>query len=120
MSAFSSVRELATRRIWDGIVARSVDGQSLALAVVELDANAVAATHQHPHEQLGMVLAGAMTFTVGDETRELGPGDTWSIPSDTPHKAVAGAAGAVVIDVFAPPREDWQQLATEERTPRWP
>ena len=37
----------------------------------------------HENEQLGMVITGSVTFTIGDETRELGPGGTWRIPSDT-------------------------------------
>jgi quercetin dioxygenase-like cupin family protein len=58
---------------------------------------------------------------VGDETKELGPGSTWSIPSDVPHEVRAGPEGAVVIDVFAPPRDDWGGVERDEpRTPHWP
>ncbi len=120
MSAFNSVGHLAARRIWTGILARSLDGERLGLAVVELDPGAVAAEHSHPHEQLGILLDGTMTFTVDGETRELRPGDTWSIRGGVEHEAVAGSEGAVLIDVFAPPRDDWQALATEQREPRWP
>jgi quercetin dioxygenase-like cupin family protein len=62
-----------------------------------------------------------MTFTIGGETRVVGPGETWTIPSNVPHEATAGPEGAVVIDVFAPVREDWSSLeAAERREPRWP
>ncbi len=120
MSAFSALRSVPARAIWEGIAARTVDGERLTLAVVELDPNAVVGAHDHEHEQLGMVLEGAMRFTVGDETRDLGPGETWCIPSNTRHQATAGPDGAIVIDVFAPVREDWRALPTEERAPRWP
>ncbi len=121
MSAFASSGDLPLKGVWGGIHARSVAGERLSLAVVELDPGAVAREHSHPHEQLGMVLSGRMTFRVGDETRELGPGDTWTIPSNTPHEATAGPDGAVVIDVFAPVREDWEALdAAPARPPRWP
>jgi quercetin dioxygenase-like cupin family protein len=100
---------------------RLVSGERLTLAVVELDPNAVVAEHAHVNEQLGLLLHGSMAFRVGDEERELGPGDTWTIPSNTPHSAVAGPEGAVVIDVFAPPRDDWAGLGPlEQRPPRWP
>jgi quercetin dioxygenase-like cupin family protein len=121
VSAFDDVGRLPLRRIWDGVAARVVSGERLSLAVVELDPGAVVHEHAHEHEQLGMVIRGAMHFRVADETRELGPGETWTIPSNVRHQATAGPEGAVVIDVFAPVREDWESLdATDERIPRWP
>ncbi len=110
MSVFDELAALPPLPIWDGIVARAVESGRLTLSVVELDPGAVAAEHSHPNEQLGIVLRGTMDFRVGDERRELGPGGTWCIPADTPHEATAGPEGAVVIDVFAPPRDDFRGL----------
>jgi quercetin dioxygenase-like cupin family protein len=68
-----------------------------------------------------MVLRGSVTFRVGDEKRELETGGTWSIPPNAPHEVHAGAEGAVVLDVFAPVREDWQELERLPVTPPlWP
>jgi quercetin dioxygenase-like cupin family protein len=121
VSAFEDVRAIGPRQIWDGITARSVHGEKLTLAVVELAPDAVAEEHSHPHEQLGMVLRGSLRFRVGDEERELGVGETWRIPSDTPHRAVAGPDGATVLDLFAPPRSEWVQAEAAEPGPgRWP
>jgi quercetin dioxygenase-like cupin family protein len=121
MSAFDDLRELPLRPVWDGIHARIVHGERLLLGVVELDPGAVAQEHHHEHEQLGMVISGAITFRIGDETQELGPGETWTIPSNVPHEATAGPEGAVLIDVFAPVREDWVELEpVDPRDPRWP
>jgi quercetin dioxygenase-like cupin family protein len=121
VSAFDDLAGLGPLPIWDGIAARVVEGEQLTLAVVELDPGAVAREHSHANEQLGIVLSGALTFRIGDETRELGPGAMYTIPSDLPHEATAGPDGAVVIDVFAPPRADWGALEQgEPRPPRWP
>jgi quercetin dioxygenase-like cupin family protein len=121
MSAFDELARIVPLPIWDGIVARIVDGERLTLAVVELDPAAVAAEHAHENEQLGIVLKGSMSFRVGDEQRELGPGETWTIPSNTPHEAIAGPDGAVVIDVFAPPRADWSGFdPLPARATLWP
>ena len=121
MGAFDELPRIAPLPVWEGIVARCVSGERITLAVVELDPGAVVAEHAHENEQLGIVLHGSMTFRVGDEERELGPGDTWTIPANTPHEAVAGREGVVVIDVFAPPRDDWEALEPlEPRPPRWP
>ena len=121
MGAFDELGRIAPLPIWNGIVARIVSGERLTLAVVELDPDAVAAEHAHENEQLGIVLQGSMSFRVGGETRELGPGGTWTIPANTPHDATAGPEGAVVVDVFAPPRDDWAALeALGQRPLRWP
>jgi quercetin dioxygenase-like cupin family protein len=121
VAAFKDLAAIAPQGIWDRIAARSLHGEELTLSVVELDPGAVVAEHSHPNEQLGIVLRGSMDFRVADERRELGPGGTWVIPAHTPHEATAGPDGAVVIDVFAPPRADWQGLPHDPaRAPRWP
>ncbi len=95
--------------------------ERITLGVIELDANAVVPEHAHENEQLGICLSGSVTFRVGDETRELGAGGTWNIPPNVPHEVHVGPDGAVVIDVFSPPREDWKPLERiPDRAPRWP
>jgi quercetin dioxygenase-like cupin family protein len=115
------VYEIAPQRVWEGVIARVVQGDQLTMAVVELEPNAVVPEHRHPNEQTGLVIEGSITFTVADETRELGPGGTWRILGDTPHAAVAGPDGATVIDVFAPIRSDWVEIPPQEPgRARWP
>jgi unsaturated pyranuronate lyase len=109
--------------VWgEAVRARRVQGERITLAVVELAPDAVVPGHQHEAEQLGMVIEGTVAFTLGDESRTLGPGGTWRIPSNVPHQVTAGPEGATVIDVFSPPRSDWDALpATPARPARdWP
>jgi unsaturated pyranuronate lyase len=121
MAGLQKVPELAALQVWDGVVGRVVSGKTLSLAVVELEPNARVPEHRHTNEQLGMVITGTVRFRLGDETRELGPGGTWSIPGDVPHEVHAGPEGAVVIDVFAPPRADWADLPPAgNAAPAWP
>ena len=121
MSVFRPLAEIAPLPIWNGILARAVEGREITFAVVELEPGAVAALHHHPNEQIGLVLRGTMTFKVGAETRLLKPGDTYEIRGDVPHEATAGPEGAVVIDVFAPIRADWHRVApVDRRPPHWP
>lgn len=42
------------------------------------------------HDEIGYVLAGSGSVTVGDETRPVRPGDVWVIPSNTPHSGEFG------------------------------
>jgi quercetin dioxygenase-like cupin family protein len=121
MGAFTSISELDLQRIWDGVHGRTVHGDRLTLSVIELDPDSVVPEHRHEHEQLGLCLSGSLRFRVGDETRELQAGDTWSIPSDVPHEVHVGPDGAVVLDVFAPTRDEWREAERiEARPPRWP
>jgi quercetin dioxygenase-like cupin family protein len=121
LAGFDDLHELPLRPIWDGVVARVFSGERLSLGVVELDPNAVVPEHRHENEQLGIVITGSLTFRIENETVELGPGGTWTIPSNAPHEVTVGPDGAVVIDVFAPVRSDWEDLErSQPRAPRWP
>ncbi len=121
MSAFAGLSSLDLQRIWNGVHARVVHGEKITLGVIELDPDSHVPEHQHENEQLGMCLGGSLTFRVGDESRELAAGDTWSIPGNVPHEVQVGPGGAVVIDVFVPTREDWREAErVEQRDPRWP
>ena len=121
MSSFGDIAASYPIGIWEGVLARTIEGEQLSLAVVELDPGSVVSEHSHENEQLGFVVSGSVTFRIGDETRELGPGGAWQISPDIPHEVHAGPEGAVVIDVFAPARDDWQALERlPVQPPRWP
>jgi unsaturated pyranuronate lyase len=121
VGAFGSVPSLELQRIWDGVHGRLVHGERITVGVIELDPGSVVPEHNHEHEQLGLCLHGSLVFRIGDETRELGAGDTWTIPSNVPHEVHVGPEGAVVIDVFAPTRDDWREAERiDPRAPRWP
>ena len=61
---------------------------------------------RHPHEQLFWVMKGRMDFRLGDARRVCGPGDLGVVPSNVEHEAWF-PEDTEVIDVFAPPREDF-------------
>src|SRR5215210_4242460 len=52
--------------------------------------------HRHPYDETFIVEAGSATFTVGDETFELGAGQIAVVPAETPHKFVSGEAFRLV------------------------
>ena len=121
MTTFADAHAIPPQRIWDGIVGRAVQGDQATLALLELEANSIVPEHSHPNEQLGICVEGSLTFTIGGETREIGPGGTWRILGSVPHSVVTGPDGAVVVEAFAPARSDWQELEHEEPcSPRWP
>jgi unsaturated pyranuronate lyase len=121
MSAFDDLHLISPQLLADGYLARAVHGEHLTLAVVEIEPAAVLPEHQHANEQFGMVIKGSVVFRVGDETKAVEPGGIWRIPSETPHTIIGGAAGAVVVDIFSPAREDWAaRERLEPRPARWP
>ena len=108
MSNLVDLADTVPIQVLEGVVARRVQGEKLTLAVVELAPDAVVPEHRHANEQCGLVIEGEVTFRIADEERVLGPGGTWRILGDVLHSVVTGPGGAVVIDVFAPARDDWE------------
>lgn len=93
----------------------------MTLAIVDLEPGVALPEHHHENEQLGFILRGSMTFTIGGEKRQVGAGDTYVIPSHVPHDAVAGPEGCTAVDAFAPIRSDWEKLERRDPfPPEWP
>lgn len=67
--------------------------------------------HAHPHEQLGLVLEGQITMNIGGEAHVIKPGQCYRIPGTLPHSGLAGPEGCLVVDIFAPLREDYVAAA---------
>ena len=94
--------------MFPGVIRRTLTaGERMMLVEVTLEDGAIVPTHTHPHEQTGYLVAGRMTFELGGESRELGPGDCWLVPSGEPHQVTALSA-CVVVDIFSPPREEYR------------
>ena len=94
-----------------GVVMQSITGERMMANWVSIEPNRTVPRHQHPHEQLGVMLEGALELTLGDETRLLRPGDAYTIPPNLPHSARTLDGPCVVLDIFSPPREDYLRAA---------
>jgi len=108
---FVSLTDTPAFALAPGATARALFGDRAMLNVVELEPGATVAPHQHPHEQLGLILRGSMTMTIGAEEREIREQDAYVAPPGVRHGGTAGPDGAVVLDVFAPVREDYRAAA---------
>lgn len=64
--------------------------------------------HNHPHEQLVYVVRGRLVFTLGAENFEVVGGDSFVVAGGVEHQAIA-MEDSEVLDVFAPPREDYEE-----------
>ncbi len=95
-------------QMFPGVVRRTLtDGDLMMLCEVIMDAGAVVPSHTHPHEQTGYLVSGRARFRVGEEGREIRPGDCWLVPSAVPHEVTA-LEPSVFVDVFSPPREEYR------------
>jgi quercetin dioxygenase-like cupin family protein len=89
-----------------GIGRRMLNGEAMTLAQITLAAGAEVPLHEHPNEQIATVLSGRLRFAIGDEEREVGAGESVLIPGGVPHR-VDALEDSVVLDAFAPRRDDW-------------
>ena len=69
-------------------------------------AGATGALHSHPHVQSTFVSSGRFRFTVSGVDTEVGPGDSFVIPSGAIHGCVCLEPGTL-IDCFTPRRDDF-------------
>lgn len=89
-------------------VTRRILSYTDALMCVENDfeRGAVGAPHSHMHTQITYVVSGRFSFTIDDETREVGPGDTLLKENGVVHGCTCLEAGKL-LDIFTPMREDF-------------
>ena len=102
-----SPEERSRHNIFPGVSIQTAAGNNLMLSFVEFEPYAVVAPHSHPHEQMGLLLEGELTFIIGDERHVLIPGQMWRIPGGVMHSAIAGDKAVKALDVFCPIREDY-------------
>ena len=84
-----------------------VHNENMMLVEHRMEANWKGARHAHPQEQLVYVIAGRLRFTCGEESVEIGPGDSLIVPSNIEHEAAALGQPCTVLDVFTPTRPDY-------------
>ena len=97
----------ANRELRPGIVMEPLAwGERTSMGKFHLAKGADCPMHSHPHEETGTLISGHVTFTIGDETFDTVPGDSWAIPANVEH-AVDVLEDTVIVEVFAPVREEY-------------
>ncbi|MHB1026105.1 MAG: cupin domain-containing protein [Desulfobacteria bacterium] len=108
MHCFWNPDEIIARVLAPGVTAKIASGEKMMLSLVTLAPNAVVPTHSHPHEQMGLMVSGTMEFTIAGETRVFSGNEMYFVPGGVPHSAKGGPRGAVALDAFSPPREEYR------------
>jgi quercetin dioxygenase-like cupin family protein len=105
---FPTPAECASHTIFPGVTLKTCAAEKMMMSLATLQPQSVVAEHSHPHEQVGFVIEGRVTFHIGGESKTLRPGDMFRIPGNVKHRVVALDEGARVLDIFCPIREDYR------------
>ncbi len=97
------------RQLAEGMTTRIFPGNDAMISIVRIEPNRVGNIHSHPQEQWGLCIRGSgVRFQNGEEV-SVSEGDFWRTPGGVEHGFTAGAGGALIYDVFAPPREEYEK-----------
>jgi quercetin dioxygenase-like cupin family protein len=105
---FPSPADCGRHTIFPGVHIQTCSLERLMMSLVDLEPHAVVEEHAHPHEQVGMLLAGRAIFLIGGEEKTLQAGDWYRIPSNVRHKVVVLEQPARALDIFCPVREEYR------------
>ena len=97
------------RVLGPGLSTRIFVGDNVMLSVVRLEPHSEGKIHGHPEEQWGFLLEGECVRIQDDEEFHMKVGDFWQTPGGVRHGIRTGDAGATVLDIFSPPREEYRK-----------
>ena len=98
---------IKSEKVADGIRRQMVVGENVMVCRFTFDPFVVTDVHTHPHEQVTMVMAGKVKFTVDGGPVIASPGDVLHFPPNNSHGATMLDEEVVLIDIFSPIREDF-------------
>mgnify|MGYP001170137443 FL=1 len=90
-----------------GFLIKEAHLSNVMVTWVEMQPGSVLPEHKHDHEQISLVVDGALELTVGGETRLLKKGDVAVVPSRVLHSGRVLDEFTVAIDAWNPVREDY-------------
>lgn len=100
------------RQLAEGMSTRIFSGSDAMISVVRIEPGKSGERHSHPQEQWGLCLRGSGWRWQDGEEIEVSAGDFWRTPGGVEHGFTAGPNGALIYDVFAPPREEYKNAGS--------
>ena len=91
-----------------GANSRLIGGRGAQLSFLQMSPGMNFAAHLHPEEQLMIVLRGSIEELILDGTAAMAEGDLLYLPGTMVHGGAVGDKGCDVLDVFFPPRPDYE------------
>ncbi len=94
-----------------GANSKIITGKGVQMSFINMDPNITFPHHVHPEEQVMTVLRGYSNQIVMDTIIKLEPGDVIDLPSNMVHGGTMGPNGCDAIDIFFPPRVDYNEMS---------
>jgi len=96
------------RQLAEGLSARIFVGDNSMLSIVQIEPYSQGKIHSHPEEQWGVLLEGECVRIQDGAEIAVKAGDFWYTPGNVLHGIRTEAQGAVVLDIFSPPRPEYR------------
>ena len=101
------LQDVEEKFLFEGYKGQIMHGDKITVAHVRVKANSPLPEHSHPHEQVMNLIEGEFLFTVDGVEHHMRAGESFVIPSNTPHSAKS-VTDCYIVDVFTPTRDDWK------------
>src|SRR3954466_12769510 len=109
------VADLPLSNIAHEFVGADHGGVGVCVIIVEAPPGRGPSLHTHPYEELLLVQEGSGTFTLGDETLEVGAGELVVVPPGVPHAFTNTGEGVLKqIDIHVSPSFSTEWLGSGE------
>ena len=106
---FHAFNDIKTQEIAPGFFSKLIHTEGQTINWITVAAGNKVPLHQHPHAQMSFVINGQFAMTIACETKVLDATQFCHIPGGTEHGGEA-ITDCVLVDIFTPVREDYQQL----------
>lgn len=108
MEYYCDFENREAKEVLPGVKIKTFWGKEMLLSYVDLAPHSEVPMHGHLHEQAGRIISGELEMTINGEKRLFKEGDTYIIPGNVQHNAVAGVKPVQVLDIFSPVREEYK------------
>ena len=99
---FSTWNDVPSYEFVDGVRIHAIGGDQVLMCRVVYEPGKTVPRHAHEHtEQLMAIVEGSVRMTIGDETRDLGPGDVVCVNKGLEHELYS-EGGVVFFEALAP------------------
>lgn len=109
--------EVPLTELVPGSLSHLVRGNNLTVSFLTMEAGSTFELHSHPEEQLMIVIDGYCDEIIEDKLYRVEEGDVIFLPSGIEHGAFIRDVDCRAIDIFSPPREDYQEKFLAQNEP---
>lgn len=100
------------RQLAEGLDTRIFVGTNVMVSVVRVEPGALGKPHAHTQEQWGYLVEGSGIRIQDNVDHPVKKGDLWLTPGGIMHGFRGGPDGAVILDIFSPPRPEYRKPGT--------